>query len=101
MLDLSAANLWMEIEAAIQFRDSHLAQVDDLVDFYTGPAYHSGGQSWSENHMFEYIRLNTSKIVFDNPKTRVTTSRRSQTEIAKALQHGSNRNSRETGCASC
>ena len=97
MLDLSAANLWMEIEAAIQFRDSHLAQVDDLVDFYTGPAYHSGGQSWSENHMFEYIRLNTSKIVFDNPKTRVTTSRRSQTEIAKALQHGSNRNSRETG----
>ena len=96
MLDTSAANLWMEIEAAIQFRDSHLEQVDDLVNFYTGPAYKGTNQTWSENHMFEYIRLNTSKVIFDNPRVRVTTARRSQEHIAKALQHGSNRNSRET-----
>ncbi len=96
MLDTSASSLWMEIEAAERFRDSHLAQVDDLVNFYTGSAYKGEGNDWSENHMFEYIRLNTSKIVFDNPKVRVTSGRRSQLQIATALQHGSNRNSRET-----
>jgi len=96
MLDTSASNLWMEIEAAERFRDAHLAQVSDLVNFYTGSAYRGEGNDWSENHMFEYVRLNTGKVVFDNPKVRVTSGRRSQLQIATALQHGSNRNSRET-----
>ena len=96
MLDVSPKNLWLEIDAAIKFRDSHLGQVDDLVEFYTGNAYRNGGGNWSENHMFEYIRLNTSKIVFDNPKVRIKTGRPTQRMIAKALQHGINRNTRET-----
>lgn len=96
MLDLSPGNLWMEIEAAMLFRDAHLDQVQDLINFYTGSAYRGEGNDWSENHMFEFVRLNTGKIVFDNPKVRVTTSRRSQEQIARALMHGSNRNTRET-----
>ena len=96
MLDTSAGNLWLEVQAAIQFRDTHLTKVDELIGYYTGSAYSGSGGDWPENHMFEYIRLNTAKIVFDNPRVRCKTSRPTQRPIARAIQHGLNRNARET-----
>ncbi len=98
MLDVTASNLWEEVQAAERFRDKHLERVNTLINYYTGSAY-SGepGGDWSENHMFEFIRLNTSKVVFDNPKVRVKTRRPgTQRPIAKAMQHGVNRNVKET-----
>jgi len=96
MLDTSPENLWLEVQAAINFRDSHLTKVDELIGYYTGTAYSGLGGDWPENHMFEYVRLNTAKIVFDNPRVRCKTSRPTQRPIARAIQHGLNRNARET-----
>ncbi len=96
MLDVSAENLWLEVQAAVNFRDSHLTRVSELIGYYTGAAYNGQGGDWPENHMFEYIRLNTAKIVFDNPRVRSKTTRPTQRPIARAIQHGLNRNARET-----
>ncbi len=98
MFDVSAENLWLEIKAAERFRDNHLTQVQNMIDYYAGSAYRGDGSiDWSENHMFEYIRLNTSKVVFDNPKVRIRSRRpASQGQVAVALQHGLNRNIRDT-----
>ena len=98
MVDVSAENLFREIQAAESYRDRHLTHVQSLVDYYTGSAYNGRGDAqWSENHMFEFIRLNTAKVVFDNPKVRVSSRRpATQGDVALALQHGINRNVKET-----
>jgi len=53
MLDVTAANLWREIQAAEEFRNRHLTHVQPLIDYYAGSAYRGDGSAdWSENHMF-------------------------------------------------
>lgn len=92
-IDTGSANLWSEIRAAELFRDSHLERVDEMIENYVGSAYRSDLQGdWSENHMFEYTRLTTSKVVWDNPRVRVKTRRPgTQRIVAKAMQHAENR----------
>jgi hypothetical protein len=93
MLDVTADNLWEEVRLAELFRDSHLDRVKTLIDYYTGSAYRGeAGGDWSENHMYEFLRINTAKVVFDNPRVRVGTRRpASQRQTAVGIQHGLNR----------
>jgi hypothetical protein len=60
---------------------------------YVGSGYRDDwGGSWSENHMYEFIRLTTSRVIYDNPRVRITTRRTAtQKPTARALQHGLNR----------
>jgi hypothetical protein len=64
-----------------------------MVEKYCGEAYRDDVTGdWSENHMYEYIRLTTGKVIFDNPRVRVKTRRPgSQKGVAKAIQHVLNR----------
>lgn len=64
-----------------------------MIENYVGDAYRSDLKGeWSENSFFEFIRLTTGRIIFDNPKFRVRTRRLgSQREISKAIQYGLNR----------
>jgi hypothetical protein len=93
VLDTSASNLLAEVEAAERFRDSHVDDWDAMRQEYAGSGYRQDwGGSWSENHMYEFIRLTTSRVIYDNPRVRVTTRRiATQKPTAKALQHGLNR----------
>ena len=68
-----------------------------MIEQYVGNAYRTdlNGQ-WSENAFYEFIRLTTGRIIFDNPKFRVKTRRLgSQREVAKAIQYGLNRWARD------
>lgn len=89
MLDISPSNLWTEVKAAEGFRDSHLSGVPDMLERYTGKGYRNdwdpGG--WSENHMYEFIRLTTGTVIYDNPRVRAKTARpHVQGDIAKGMQ---------------
>jgi len=93
MLDVSAKNLYEEVCSAERFRDAHLSRVPSMVENYVGDSYRTdlNGQ-WSENNYYEFIRLTTGKIIFDNPKTRVKTRRpATQRLVAQAMQYGLNR----------
>ena len=94
MLDLSSSNLWTEIKAAESFRDKHLGRVEELIERYAGSSYREDftAGAWNENHMFEFIRLTTARIIFDNPKVRVKTRRPgTQRDVAKAMKHAQDR----------
>jgi hypothetical protein len=98
VLDLTAKSLHAEIQAAERFRDLHLGTVEKMVQEYCGEGYRSDWQgSWTENHFNESIRLNTAKVVFDNPKVRVRTRRTgTQRPIAKAMRWAVNRWTKDT-----
>ena len=54
MFDISAKNLWEEINTAESFRDIHLHKFKEQIERYTGEAFRDDnrqGQGWPENHM--------------------------------------------------
>jgi hypothetical protein len=93
MLDTNPNNLIEEIKAAERLRDGRLRKFKDQREHYHGPAYTGvGDEYYPENHYFEYISLVVPKVIFDNPRVRVTTRRTgTQHEVAEALRHGLNR----------
>lgn len=92
MLNVEPKALWSEIESAERFRDAHLSRVDSMIEQYVGDSYRTdlNGQ-WSENSFYEFIRLTTGKIIFDNPKFRVNCDLPDeQDDIAQAIRWGLN-----------
>jgi hypothetical protein len=99
MLDTTPTNLFLEIESAERYRDSHLEHYGDLMKDYVGPMY--GGldveEFAPENHVYEYLSLTVPRLIHDNPKVRVTSRRPvSQGDVAMAIEHGINRWVRDT-----
>ena len=64
-----------------------------MIEQYVGDSYRDDLRgNWSENNFFEFIRLTTGRIVFDNPKVTVKTRRPGmQAMIAQAMKYGLNR----------
>ena len=64
-----------------------------MIKQFTGSAFRSDYKGdWSENHMFEHLRLTTSRVAYDNPKIRARSRRSGQHRlIAIAMRHGLNR----------
>lgn len=96
MLDCSARNLYMEIEAAERYRDQHTAVLRALVNQYTGQSYDqnpaSEGKQDQENHVYETLALTVPRIVLENPKVRCKSRRGGpRREVAKAMMHAQNR----------
>tara|TARA_R100000458_G_scaffold52515_1_gene54074 strand:+ start:1155 stop:2999 length:1845 start_codon:yes stop_codon:yes gene_type:complete len=93
MLKTDAKSLYLEIEHAENLRDAHLAAMSEQVEKFTGPHYANGQSEYvPENHYYEYVSLMVPRLIFDNPRVRVS-SRRSgtQQDVAEALRHGLNR----------
>ena len=103
MLDITPTNLYEEIESAERYRDSHLEHYNDVISGYVGPMY--GGvdrdEFSPENHVYEYLSLTVPRVIHDNPRVRVSTRRPvSQGAVAKAIEHGLNRWTRDTNVRS-
>ena len=99
MLDVSATNLYSEIQAAERYRDAHLEHYRDVINEYVGPAGPNGerGESAPDNHVYEYLSLTIPRIIHDNPRVEARTRRpQSQGQSASALEHGLNRWIRDT-----
>ena len=100
MLSTEAKDLYSEIESAERLRDAHIASMGDQVGKYHGPYYQERNLQEhyaAENHYYEYISLVVPRLVFDNPRVRVTTRRPgTQDVVAKAIRHGLNRWIRDT-----
>ena len=96
VLNVEAAGLIEEINAAIKLRDSHLSAMDDQLEKYHGPYYQREATDTAdyapENTYYEYVSLMVPRLVFDNPRVRCTSRRPgAQAEVAEALKHGLNR----------
>lgn len=93
MLDVSPSNLLEEVNAAKKLRDGRIKKFRDQKEHYHGPAYSGvGDEYYPENHYFEYVSLVVPKVIFDNPRVRVTTRRQgTQADVAEALRHALNR----------
>jgi hypothetical protein len=75
-LDVSAENLYREIEAAETLRNKHIHCADQLVRAYVGYNYRkdwTSGDPQPENHGFELISLMLGRLVADNPAFSITT----------------------------
>ena len=78
MIDVTPEGLRSEIESAETLRDSIITNFSKQTAAYHGPAYHdaSPSQEYSpENHYFEYMSLMVPRLIYDNPRFRVTTRR--------------------------
>ena len=96
VLNVEAAGLIEEINAAIKLRDSHLSAMDAQLEKYHGPYYQREATDTAdyapENTYYEYVSLMVPRLVFDNPRVRCTSRRPgAQAEVAEALKHGLNR----------
>lgn len=94
MLNCDPQNLYSEIQAAERYRDEHLRSYDRRRRRFHGPSYAGDDQLAyePENHEFEYISLLLPKIVFDNPRVKVNSTRMGPIQdIASAVQAGMNR----------
>ena len=93
MLKTDATSLFAEIEHAEALRDAHVSAMGEQVDKFTGPHYTGGGGEYvPENHYYEYVSLMVPRLIFDNPRVRVTSRRAgTQKDVAAALRHGLNR----------
>lgn len=96
-MDLSARKLYEEYRASAAVRDTYLERSPQRKRRFTGP-YHGPNDLSSdadfplEAHDFEYLSLVAPRIVFDNPRVRVTTTLpASMGAIARGLQHSLNR----------
>ena len=100
MIDITAEGLRSEVESAEKLRDSILNNFSKQTASYHGPWYHDSSPKHEyspENHYFEYISLMVPRLVYDNPRFRVTTRRPgSQRVTADAIRHGLNRWIRDT-----
>ena len=96
MLSTDPRDLMQEIQSAIEFREGRLAELEEQVHRFTGPAYAphdtSAGDYAPENTYYEYISLMIPRLVYDNPRVQVSSRRPgAQQDVAEALRHGLNR----------
>ena len=100
MIDTTPQGIRSEIESAERLRDSVLTNFSKQLASYHGPWYHESSphEEYSpENHYFEYMSLMVPRLVYDNPRFRVTTRRPgTQRATATAIRHGLNRWIRDT-----
>ena len=81
------SSLWEEIQAAEEQRDHHTNSVKNMVEMYTSGAYRDDeGNVWPENHFYEWFRLTTAQIVYDNPKTRVRSRREAPASMIQRVE---------------
>ncbi len=95
MFDTSPSNLVRELDAGTKVRDSHLTKYGDMRRRYHGAHYQaqdSTTENFKENHYYSWVSMVVPKLVYDNPRVKVTSRRPgSQGEIAMAIQGGLNR----------
>ena len=74
MLDWLLTRWVEEIDVAERFRDKHLSHWDHIIERMTGPDYRGDGNAEGdpENFVHQYIALVLPRLVYDNPKVRVT-----------------------------
>lgn len=84
MLKVDAESLLDYIEDCAKKRDAHLAVTTRIIDAYTSSTREypkvdlsnsSNGQDdgrWPENHTFEWLSLVLPKVIFSNPRVRVS-----------------------------
>jgi len=82
------------VERDGQFRDDHLWSMDAMIAGAHGPHYSrrvtATYMPW--NHYHSYTTLMVGRLMYDNPRTRVTTRRPgTQKKVAEAIGHGLNR----------
>ena len=96
MLDTTPEKLYEEVRAAEAFRDAHTAHMKDMVSEYHGPMFSDlkehEGEYLPENHWHEYLSLVVPRVVFNNPRVRITSRRGGEGDlIAQAMGHALNR----------
>jgi len=70
------ASIRDEIERAEWFRNQHMDTPKELREWFSGSSFRSGwGTDQPENSVHAYISMVLPRIVHDNPKVRVTSSR--------------------------
>jgi len=75
MLELQLTRWVEELDGAERYRDRHLSHWDGIVDRMTGPDYRGEGTSKDgdpENFVHQYMALILPRLVYDNPRIRVT-----------------------------
>tara|TARA_R100000808_G_scaffold22150_3_gene48074 strand:- start:365 stop:2203 length:1839 start_codon:yes stop_codon:yes gene_type:complete len=99
MLNIEPKNLLEELQAAERLRDAHLDSMGDQVERYHGPFYKKNftQEYTGENHYYEYISLMIPRLIYDNPRVRVS-SRRAGTQemVADAMRYAINNWVKET-----
>ena len=99
MLNIEPKNLLEEVQAAERLRDAHLSSMSEQVERYHGPFYKKDytQEYTGENHYYEYMSLMIPRLIYDNPRVRVT-SRRSGTQelVAAAMPYAINNWVKET-----
>lgn len=100
MLNVNASSLLEEIRAAERLRDKHLSSFGEQVERFHGPYWKGDSMNADyspENHYYEYISLMVPRLIFDNPRVRVSTRRPgSQKFVAEAVRHALNRWAKDT-----
>jgi hypothetical protein len=74
MLDWGLTRWVEELDTAERFRDRHLAHWDTIIERMTGPEYRGDGNEAGdpENFVHQYMALILPRLVYDNPRIRVT-----------------------------
>ena len=94
MLDWGIVRWMEELDVAETFRDRHLSHWDTIIERMTGPDYRdegsrSGGDP--ENFVHQYMALILPRLVYDNPRIRVSSRTPMEHMIfGKQLQAGIN-----------
>lgn len=68
MLECSPDNLMNERDAARTVAAKALEKWDDIIKIYSG-------DEWLENHPYQYLSLMIPRIIYDNPRYKVTSSK--------------------------
>ena len=90
VLDFSkSADVWKEIEAAEQLRNTKLAKWQPIIDQMTGvSASDQPGQSaYPDNHPYEYVSYIAPSIVIENPRATVRSNRQPAESVVRELEH--------------
>lgn len=69
-------NLMREVRAAVEFRRKYTKDFEELLGSYVATSYgaKAATNQYRDNHAFEWLSVNISKIIFDNPKVRAWAS---------------------------
>ncbi len=100
-LDTSPKAMWDELEASRRQVEAQTKHRADMIRRYTGPYYDEAeqpGQKEPENPAFEYLATVSSLIMAGIPRCSIKTQRADRPMSAlkaRALQHSTNRVSRE------
>ena len=74
MLDWQLTRWVEELTVAEMFRDRHLSHWDSIIERMTGPDYRGEGNEAGdpENFVHQYLALILPRLVYDNPRVRVS-----------------------------